>query len=450
MTHSFAPRRLVKCFRYIVSAPAAALANLITAMGVSSGILALLPPVLLLSALCGCNTEKPETRQYAYVAPQSVNLRSQLNQKNSTVAVLKHGERVIVLDVRRRYVRLRTSKGEEGWLDSLDLLSPTDMQRIQRERERALALPSEGAATAYETANIHLEPNRQSPAFAQIPEGGSVSILGRKITPRAGTAPRPSIVLEKPRPALRRPRKERQNRTNLRPPKPPRPGPPANWQELWGVDRDDGENAPADKPLPVGPARRAKSGVLDAWNLIRTKNNQVGWVLSRNLMMSIPDEVAQYAEGKHITSYFELGVVNDEKQGPKRNWLWTTASEGQSPDFDSWRVFLWNRRRHRYETSYRQRDLEGYFPVHVDPPDPAVPGRTFQLITRDDDGKFRRRNYRFDGTRVHLIGTEDYDFGRSGTTGEDSAKQSVQVRKPPSGWLQRQWAALKKKFSARN
>jgi hypothetical protein len=411
---------------------------------------------VLLLILCACNTERPDTQQYAYIAPASVNLRSQLNQKNSTVAVLRHGERVIVLDVRRRYVRLRTNKREEGWVDSLDLLSPGEMQRIQRERARALSLPSEGLATTYETANIHLDPNRKSPAFAQVPEGASVSILERKITPRAGPPPRSLLVFERPRPALRKPRKERQNKTSLKPPKPPRPAPPANWQEIWGVDHDVGENTPIDteenkkRATSTEPAQPAKPVILDAWNFIRTKNNQVGWMLSRNLMMSIPDEVAQYAEGKHITSYFELGTVNDERQGPKRNWLWTTASEGQTPDFDSWRVFLWNRHRHRYETSYRQRDLEGYFPVHVDPADPAVPGRTFQLVTRDDDGKFRRRNYRFDGTRVHLIGTENYDPGKTNSTGENSNEKTVQLRKQSPGWLEREWSALKKRFSARN
>jgi hypothetical protein len=166
--------------------------------------------------------------------------------------------------------------------------------------------------------------------------------------------------------------------------------------------------------------------------------------------MSIPDEVAQYAEGKHITSYFELGTVNDEKQGPKKNWLWTTAGEGQTPDFDSWRVFLWSRHRHRYETSYRERDLEGYFPVHVDPPDPASPGRTFQLITRDDDEKFRRRNYRFDGTRVHLIGTEDYVPARQGGSGGNLGEKSVSTKNHSPGWLSREWTALKKRFSAKN
>src|SRR5581483_3972962 len=172
--------------------------------------------------------------------------------------------------------------------------------------------------------------------------------------------------------------------------------------------------------------------------LVRTKDKQVGWVLSRNLVMSIPDEVAQYAEGKRITSYFDLGPVQDEEKGVKHNWLWTTASAMQTADFDAWRVFLWNRRRHRYETPYRQHGIEGYFPVHVDAPDPTRFGRTFELIMKDEDGKLRRRTYLFDGTRVHLIATEDYRPENA------ISVQTSQAPPPKTGWFGREWNAMKK------
>ncbi|MBV9157177.1 MAG: hypothetical protein JO097_13020 [Acidobacteriaceae bacterium] len=163
--------------------------------------------------------------------------------------------------------------------------------------------------------------------------------------------------------------------------------------------------------------------------------------------MSIPDEVAQYAEGKRITSYFDLGAVNDDVKGLKHNWLWTTAAGGESYDFDAWRVFLWNRHRHRYETSYRQRDVEGYFPVHVDPQDASATSRTFELITKDDDGKFRRRSYLFDGTRVHLAGTEDYRPSASAAANKPGALDTnkLQAKMPRSGWFKRQWTALKRR-----
>jgi hypothetical protein len=187
---------------------------------------------------------------------------------------------------------------------------------------------------------------------------------------------------------------------------------------------------------------------MEEWTLVRTKDKQCGWVLARNLMMSIPDEVAQYAEGKHITSYFDLGVVNDEEKGPKHNWLWTTTGEPEPYDFDAWRVFLWNRRHHRYETSYRQRDLEGYFPVHVDAPDANPGGRSFEIVTKDDDGQFRRRTYLFDGVRVHLIGTEAYRPGGPPSESKPAALDANKLQQNAShpGWLARQLAQLRRRI----
>ena len=143
--------------------------------------------------------------------------------------------------------------------------------------------------------------------------------------------------------------------------------------------------------------------------------------------------------------------MKDEEKGVKHNWLWTTASEQIEYDFDAWRVFLWNRRRHRYETSYRQRKIEGYYPVRVDPADPNVFGRTFHLVTKDEDGKLRIRGYVFDGSRVHLISTEDYrDSGSSASPATSPAKLDTGKlggKAPRGGWFNEKWNALKRRFS---
>lgn len=407
--------------------------------------------------LSSCGTQSSEVLGEAYVAPASLNLRRELAQKNGSVAVLKHGDRVAIVDVRRRFVKVRTSNGAEGWTDSFQLLSPEQMEQIRKDNEQALALPSEGAASVYEALNIHIDPSRQSPAFTKIPEGGSVAVLKHRLEPKTSAPLRsPSLVFDRPQPLSRRQRKERQlkNRSDL-PPMPPPPRPPSNWQDL-SAERIDGSESTADvkaKKDSEASERKAeelkKPAVLEDWTLVRTKSNECGWVLSRNLIMSIPDEVAQYAEGKRITSYFDLGAVNDEVKGVKHNWLWTTISSPAAYDFDSWRVFLWNRHHHRYETSHRQRDIEGYYPVHVEAADANAFGRTFELITKDDDGKFRRRAYFFDGVRTHLTGTEEYHpngpIGPNKPGGLDTDK--LQAKMPRSGWFARQWAALKQRFS---
>jgi hypothetical protein len=184
---------------------------------------------------------------------------------------------------------------------------------------------------------------------------------------------------------------------------------------------------------------------MEDWTLVRTQANQTGWVLSRNLMMSIPDEVAQYAEGKHITSFFDLGQVSDAQKGVKHHWLWTTLAGTLPYDFDSWRVFLWNGRHHRYETSYRQRDLEGYFPVHVDPAEPGKT-RTFQLITKDRDGKLRKWSYAFDGTLVRLTGMEDYSQTTARRAASALSDKTLQPETLQPNWLRRKWTGWKKRL----
>src|SRR5690349_4393297 len=117
----------------------------------------LLFAVTLLLCFSACKTSTaPDLTGVAYVAPASLNLRGDLSQKNATVAVLKHGDRVQVIDVKRRFVQVRAAKGVTGWVDAAQLLTVDQMKDLQREHERALALPSQGAATVFEPLNIHL------------------------------------------------------------------------------------------------------------------------------------------------------------------------------------------------------------------------------------------------------------------------------------------------------
>lgn len=410
---------------------------------------AALLPLLLLAACTDTRTILGE----AYVAPQTLHLRSELSSKSTIVGDAKHADHLRIVDVQRRMVRVLTDKGMEGWVDSIQLLSPEQMNELKQRRHDQSFLPSEGHATAYESLNIHIDPDRQSPAFAQIAEGASVSILGHKVTPKNTNPNRaPGFVYTRPQPMSRKQRREQQSRSaNFKlPPKPAPPKPPENWIEM-STERVDPDDHPAE-PEPAAPPKpepAAKPPVPEAWTLVKTKNNEIGWVLTRNLLMSIPDEVAQYSEGKQITAFFDLGPVNDEVKGPKHNWLWTTGARALPYDYDAWRVFLWNNHKHRYETSYRQHDLEGYFPVIVEPPDSGSPLRTFHLITKDEDGKMRRRTYTFDGHLVHLANTEDYNpsanAARPNAAGLNPNDLASKAPKP--NWFKRQWAVIQHRFS---
>jgi hypothetical protein len=151
---------------------------------------------------------------------------------------------------------------------------------------------------------------------------------------------------------------------------------------------------------------------------VRTPDGHAGWVLTRNLVMAIPDEVAQYSEGARITSYFALAQVQDEGQ-TKHHWLWTTMRDpGQPYQFDSFRVFVYVPRRHRYETAYIERRIEGYYPVEVTPG--AVP--RFSLIIRGEDGNLYRKFYVLEGYLVRKVGEQPYDMPEDRLTGPPSGE----------------------------
>lgn len=355
--------------------------------------------VFFLSA-CGSSDSGPRAIGSAFVGPVTLNLRDELAPGSKTVATVKHGERLDILQTRRRFVQVRTSAGAVGWTDSRLLMTPQQMDDLKALAARSASLPSQGAATVFELLNVHTEPSRPSPSFAQITEEMSVDLIGHRLTPRTTAAQRPQLVEKKAAPApVRKKKKEPDARPVPKPPMPPAPVPPPDWLEL--SHREPPPPDPAEPP-PAPP----KPVPTDDWALVRFKDGRVGWALFRMLHLAIPDEVAQYAEGHRITSYFALQDIPDGET-MKHAWLWTTNSQRAVPfQFDGLRVFTWNVRRHRYETVYRERGLTGYYPVEVNRK-PAEAGAiaTFSVIVQDGE-QFVKKTYAYNGYRVNLLRKE--------------------------------------------
>lgn len=398
--------------------------------------------VFLFALLSGCKSPNgPQVLGEAYVAPAILNLRSELAYESRTVAVLKHGDRLKIVGVRRRFYKVQTDNGIAGWVNSTQLISKEDIDSLKESMERYRHLPSQGKATAYDALNVHMDPSRQSLAFYQIPDGGSVDVIGHQIAPRITGAPSIGFVLKQP--ARTQPAKEQKKpkAVSLRPPKPPAPKPPANWVELSRerVSPKDGEPKKESEPKPELPPVP-----MEDWFLVRMKDQKIGWVLARMLQMSIPDEVAQYAEGGRITSYFDLGAVQDEDL-VKHHWLWTTVSKTLPYDFDGIRVFIWNRRRHRYETAYRERNMVGVYPVSVDKAAAGTTNRTFALVIKDANGTLWKKVYVFDGMRAWSTGTQPYEPGR----GAPEEQLDLPISSRPS-WWQRRWQSVKRLFGGKS
>ena len=367
-------------------------------------------PIFLIS--CATQPAKSPSLGEAFVGPSTLNLRHDLATKSPVTGIVKHGEKLEILEYQHRFVRVRSEGGVEGWTDLRQLLTPDQMASLRRMADNAKQFPSQGTATVFELLNMHSEPNRTSPSFWQVPENGKVEVLEHKLAPRVqavATAPVRAPV----KTTVRKKSKERQTQARIGPPPMPvAPKPPENWTTLSVPKNDanaDGKKAEAKPAAPVP---------MDDWSLVRTSDGKAGWVLTRMLSMAIPDEVAQYAEGHRITSYFALGQVQ-EGDVKKNNWLWTTITKGLEPyEFDSFRVFVWSHKHHRYETAYIERNVTGHFPVTVinsgDSP-------SFSLILENDDGQLIRKTYSFEGFRVRMAHKEPVNL----PSAEEAAKTEL-------------------------
>jgi SH3-like domain-containing protein len=423
----------------------------------------------LLVACCGslafvsCHSSAPRASQMpviglAYVGPVSLNLRQDMAAKSPGVTEVKHGERLDIIDVRRRLVRVRTVNGAEGWVDANLLLSGQQMDELRKLADDSQKLPSQGAATVFEALNMHTEPSRPSPSFHQIPEGGVVEVLAHRVTPRSAVRPKgAALVKAAAPPKASKPKAPKKGAPAYLLPLPSAPAPPADWEKI---------SRPRASDLPDFTPPETPAVPLDDWDLVRTKDGTVGWVLARNLYMAVPDDVAQYAEGKRITAYLALGDVRDGDE-VKHNWLWTTADSSlKTAEFDSFRVFVWSKSRHRYETAFIERNVTGFYPVELadvtagelvktgskktgrnretDRDQNADQEKGFSIIVRDKDGALYKRVYGFSGYHVRLISKTPAPRRDALLALTDAAAGDTESSSPaePGGWwrkIMRRW-----------
>ncbi|MCU1270076.1 MAG: hypothetical protein JWN74_1370 [Acidobacteriaceae bacterium] len=283
-----------------------------------------------------------------YVSAPQVTLRDQLSQVYNKVGTAKNGDRVEVLDREKRFSKVRTTSGSEGWVEQRYLVTQQVFDGFQKMQQQAKDSPVEGIATTRNDTNLHIEPGRDTEHLYQLAQGAKVSVLKR-------------ATVEK----------------NL-------PG--------------------AQVQLPAG-AKQLKP--MEDWWLARDQQGHVGWVLGRMIDLDVPLDVAQYAEGQRIVGCFVLNEVNDgDKKIPQYLMLLTEAKDGQPFDFNQARVFTWNVHRHRYETAYRERNLNGMLPATVSREDFGKEGDlpTFVLRVKDASGDVVERKYKMNTPIVKRVG----------------------------------------------
>ena len=365
----------------------------------------LLLPILLLAA-CANKPNRAPAIGMAFAGPATLNLRKDIPPQSPVLVTVKHGDPLQIVQHRRRFIKVRTATGVEGWTDEHLLLSTAEITTLRAFEKDVRSLPSQGVASTYEALNVHTEPDRQAPSFIQLKENEKFDVIAHRLAPRAAQPRKPLVpAAQRKAPAKK---KSREPPRVPPPPMPTAPGPPRDWIDL--------SKSPPEILALEAEAKRPRPVPMEDWCLIRTSKGESGWVLTNKTYMAIPDEVAQYAEGHRITSYFPLSDVTDEDK-VKHHWLWTTIGAASATyDFDSFRVFIWNVRRHRYETAYIERKVRGYFPVTLEKVTYGTPVKTrggqttsnvypgFSVCVEKSDGNRYRRSFAFITNIVRYAG----------------------------------------------
>lgn len=311
---------------------------------------------LLLSVLiplAACSRGHHHVLEVAYVSAPQATLRDQVAAIYNRVGTVKNGERVEILDREKRFAKVRTASGIEGWIEQRLLVDQKTYDGLQKLTQDNQSDPVQAPGVLRNDTNLHISPGRDTEHLYQLASGAKISILKRATAEKAPSgAPVTKVVAGK-----------------------------------------------MTSKTPSGP-------VLEDWWLVRDDQGRVGWVLARMVDVDVPIDIAQYAEGQRFVAFFALEEVPDgDKKVPEYLCVLTDPHDGSPYDFDQVRVFTWNVRKHRYETAYREHGLSGVLPVTITKDNFDKEGTlpVFILRVKDDAGNVSERKYKLNTPIVRRV-----------------------------------------------
>jgi SH3-like domain-containing protein len=235
--------------------------------------------LLALGALSACGRGRGRSLEVMYVAAPQAFLRDRVAAVYSKVGNVKNGDRVDVIDREKRWVKVRTADGAEGWLEQRFLIPQQTYDAFQKLTKEHQNDTVQATGTTRNETNLHIEPGRESEHLYLLPTGTKLQVLARGTAEKAG-------AVQAPNPAKKKGDQQA--------------GPP-----------------------------------LEDWWLIRDAQSRAGWVLARMVDLDVPLEIAQYAEGERFVGFFVLNQVQDEdKKVPQYLALLTEPKDGQPYDYD--------------------------------------------------------------------------------------------------------------------
>ena len=308
---------------------------------------------LLSVGLEGCSRFKPKVDdKYVFVTAKHDYLRDRVAAVTNRTGEVVNGDRLKVLDHARHFVKVETDKGQIGWIEERAIATPEVAAAFDKLKDEHKNDPDVASAVVRDQVYLHVAPGRDAERFYLLNEGEKLRLLKRATLTKLVT---PGSVAAKVQKAI-----------------PQAAGSNAAKVPVKGEVKPEVE-------APVTPA-------MEDWWLVRDSEGHTGWMLSRMMDVDAPDSIVRYAEGQRIVGAYVLTTVHDEgapgdiKDEPIYVTVMSPYKAGLPYDFDQVRLFTWSMQHHRYETGFRERNIEGYLPVKISKmKDPFGKSATAQL-----------------------------------------------------------------------
>jgi hypothetical protein len=309
-------------------------------------------PILLLISIAlfpGCSRFRHDSTQYVYVAARQVYLHDRVAAVSNRVGQVTNGEALQVVERGKRFTKVRTPKGEIGWLENHSIIDDklyaqfADLDK-QHHPDQAIA-----RGQLRDDLYLHLLPGRETAHFLVLAGNTKVALLARGSIAKVAA---PGALVQKPA----------------------TPSSPAAASAL---------------PPPI----------MEDWWLVRDAAGHCGWLLAHQIDIDVPDEVAIYSESQRMIAAYPIAKVMDsgvehERKSARKGQKSETAKKDEESqadavstpaatehteyvtvlapprsglpfDFDQVRLFTWSLNHHRYETAYRLHGIRGYLPMKI-------------------------------------------------------------------------------------